>query len=206
MSTNVADPQSTRKLFERSVEGDRQAFGELMGRFSDRLLRLVRTRIGPGLRGNIEPDDVLQETFRRALEGLPRCRWAGEEDFLKWLGSIAEHWIRDAARKLERRARTERFLEIRCASPSGSPSRKLRREERFERLEKALAGLPPEYRDVIRLSRIDGLKIREIAQRMGRSEDAVKQLIVRALRRLKAAFGNTESLHLPDRSLEGGGS
>ena len=78
----------------------------------------------------------------------------------------------------------------------------LRREERFERLQKALESLPPDYREAIRLSRIEGLKTVEIAERMGRSREAVKQLIFRALRRLRESFGDTESLHLPDRKFD----
>jgi len=52
------------------------------------------------------------------------------------------------------------------------------------------------------MSRIDGLKIREIAARTDRSVDAVKQLILRGLRSLKRHFGDTESLHLPDRTFD----
>ena len=52
---------------------------------------------------------------------------------------------------------------------------------------------------------IEGLKIKEIAERMNRSPAAVKQLLSRALVKLKASFGETESLHLPDRELRGEG-
>ena len=52
------------------------------------------------------------------------------------------------------------------------------------------------------MSRIDGLRIKEIAERTGRSVDAVKQLLLRGLRSLKRNFGDTESLHLPDRAFE----
>ncbi len=46
--------------------------------------------------------------------------------------------------------------------------------------------------------------MREIAERMNRSEEAVRQLLARALKKLKAGFGDTESLHLPDSSLTKG--
>ena len=66
----------------------------------------------------------------------------------------------------------------------------LRREERFDRLQHALESLPPDYREVIRLSRIEGMKTSEIAELMGRSSAAVKQLLFRALRRLRESFGD----------------
>ena len=46
----------------------------------------------------------------------------------------------------------------------------------------------------------------EVAKRMNRSRQAVRQMLWRALLKLKAAFGDTESLHLPQRSLKEDGS
>ena len=55
---------------------------------------------------------------------------------------------------------------------------------------------------MILLSRIEGLSIKEIAQRMRRSESAVKNLLLRALKGLRSSFGDTESLRLPDRGID----
>ena len=79
----------------------------------------------------------------------------------------------------------------------------MRRDERFERLESALNCLTKDHREVIIFARIQGLPIKEIAERMSRSPDAVSMLLLRALRELKSYFGSTESFHLPQRSLEG---
>ncbi len=84
-----------------------------------------------------------------------------------------------------------------------SPSSNQRREERFERLSKSVESLSPDHRTVIRLARIEGLKIREIAERMNRSESAVKNLLLRAMRELRNSFGETDSFSLPDRRLSG---
>ena len=51
------------------------------------------------------------------------------------------------------------------------------------------------------MARVEGLKVKEIAVRMNRSEDAVHKLLARALLRLKESFGDTESLNLPNRFL-----
>ena len=118
------------------------------------------------------------------------------------MAGIIENVIRTQAQK---RGRGE-FLELHQDLPGGrsSPSRHLRREERFERLEDALTRLSPEHREVIVLARIERVRIKEIAKRMQRSPDAVKQLLVRALRKLRETFGDTESLHLPHhRKVEG---
>jgi DNA-directed RNA polymerase specialized sigma24 family protein len=47
--------------------------------------------------------------------------------------------------------------------------------------------------------------MKEIAERMGRSVDAVKHLLARALDALRERFGDTESYHLVDRRLDTGG-
>ena len=56
--------------------------------------------------------------------------------------------------------------------------------------------------DGIRLARLEGLPVKEVARRMHRSEKATSVLLVRAQLKLKTIFGDTESLHLPQRSLE----
>ena len=55
-----------------------------------------------------------------------------------------------------------------------------------------------------KLARIEGLRIAEIAERMGRSRNAVAHLLSRALAKLKDTFGDTESFHLPACSLDEG--
>ena len=87
-----------------------------------------------------------------------------------------------------------------------SPSRIARRGERFDRLAEALNRLSADHREVILLSRIEGLRMKEVAKRMNRSENAVLLLLSRGLKKLKESFGETESLHLPWRGLKGGES
>lgn len=204
MRLAVNHSETTQDLARRAQDGDRAAYGLLVERFSQRLESLVEARLGPALRSEFDSEEVVQETFRRALEGIDRFEWRGDEAFLRWLGGIVENLLRNSARTASRRPAEERVLEI-PVTPT-SPSVRLRREERFERLERALASLPPDYREVIRLYRLERLKTVDVAERMGRSHDAIRQLIVRAMRGLKDAFGDTESLHLPDRSLEAEGS
>lgn len=191
----MVESVSDRELVERAQAGDRVSYGQLVERFSERLRVLVRSRLGPGLRETVDPEDVVQETFYRALEGIERFEWRGEDSFMRWLGSIAENVVRKAARRAARTDEAREVLEI--PADTDSPGRRLRREERRERLERALGALPPDHREVLRLTRIEGLTTREVAVRMGRSQGAVKQLAFRALRRLRESFGDTESFHLP---------
>jgi RNA polymerase sigma-70 factor (ECF subfamily) len=192
---------SQRDLVEEARRGSREALDRLVESIEEPLRLAISRRMGPHLKGEVEPEDVFQDTWAHACQSLDRFRWEGEGSFLRWLGGIAEHVILAAVDKRRRRA----ILELRrpAMAPSEvSPSRGLRREERFERLEKALGSLSPDHRQVILLSRIEGLQIQEIAGRMGRSTSAVKNLLLRALKELKRSFGDTGSLRLPDRAID----
>jgi RNA polymerase sigma-70 factor (ECF subfamily) len=193
-----------QELVEKAQEGDREAFGELARGYRARLEALVRSRMGEAVRKALEPEDVVQETLTRALQSLDRFRWTREDSFLRWLGGIAENIIVKAASRLKRSA-TLQIPEDLPASGT-SVSRRLRRNERLERLKEAISKLTPDQKEVVRLARIEGLKIKEIAARTGRSADAVKQLMLRGLRSLRRNLAHTESLHLPDEPLGTGES
>ena len=141
----------------------------------------------------------MQETIARALESVARFQWQGKESFRRWVQGIAENVVREAARK----HRWDTGLEIVRDQPAEteSPSRLAMRDERFERLQNALDGLSEDHRQVILLARIEGVGIEEIAARMNRSTNAVRTLLFRAMKELKKTFGDTGSLHLPERRL-----
>jgi RNA polymerase sigma-70 factor (ECF subfamily) len=88
------------------------------------------------------------------------------------------------------------------AGSDPSQSKNLRRRERFERLKGSLAALSPDHRQVILLARVERLSIEDVARRMDRSPEATRQLLWRAMKQLKASFGETDSLHLPPLNLE----
>jgi RNA polymerase sigma-70 factor (ECF subfamily) len=189
-------------LVDRARAGDREAFDELVNRFRGPLRRSVerwsRFRLAP----RFDVEDVIQETFLRAYRSLDRFNCSVEADpdlFLRWICGIAKRALGDLYRKGNQREKPASSIEPVASGPSASQM--LQREERFDRFQEALDGLPPDYRRVLVLSRLEGLSAQEIAERMGRTPNAVYQLIVRALRMLRERFGDTESFHLPDRPL-----
>jgi RNA polymerase sigma-70 factor (ECF subfamily) len=71
---------------------------------------------------------------------------------------------------------------------SGSPSRQASRREQAVLLADALGKLPEAYREVIILSHLEGLSFPEVARRLGRTLDSVKNLWARALARLRRSL------------------
>ena len=200
-----ADDAETQALVERARAGDRAAFEALAEHCRARLARVVERRLGPAVRGQWSTEDVVQETLLRAFRSLDRFEWRDDADrltssFFRWLSGIANRVVLEAAARQKREAPIE--LDFDLWSPDAvSPSRTLIRAERLAALERALDALSPDQRQAIRLVRIEGLSVNAVAERMGRQPNAVSQLILRGLRRLRAQYGEaspSESFHLPD--------
>ncbi len=204
MQAIMAEGQQIQELIERAKRGDRDAFEELVPCYQERLESFIRHRIRPQLMNRLDVAALANDTLSRAFESLKRFAGTDEDSWFGWLSGIAKKVVLKEIDRLKRTQSLEIDVDIAIDQPS--PSRALRREERFERLQKALEGLSDDYRRVIRLCRIEGLPIQDAAREMNRSADAVKMLLWRALQELKERFGDTESLHLPDRrlGLEGG--
>lgn len=196
----MVDQDDTKILVDRATSGDRAAFEELVLRFRGRLESSITARLNHFGLGNLDTEELTQEVIVRALESLDRFEWRDEDSFYRWLSGIAKNVALKAAQK-DRRIQS---LEVVRNRTTGDvpPSRAVRREERFERLEAKIKDLSPEYREVVILARIDGFPIKEIARRMDRTPEAVKKLLSRALMKLRSSFGDTESLHLPSQKLD----
>ena len=181
-------------------ECDDGARDELVIQFRGPLAAFVQTRLSDRLREVVDVDDIVQDTFARAFQRLDRIEWQGEKAFSSWLCGIALNVVRESARhylKIDVESRNPEH-----AGSDATPSRDQRRDERFERLKSALNRLSDDHREVLTLSRIQGLPAKDVADRMNRSVEATYQLLWRATKQLKEVFGDTESLRLPARSIE----
>jgi len=193
---------SVQHLVKRLQSGDADAFTELVDVLQDPVASFVRRNLGRHLSGRVDPEDIIQTAFAKALQLIPNLEWRGEKEFVAWIRAIARNEIL----RVVARHRTEHsfYLSERRESPQSeavTPSRVMRRHERLERLQRALDDLPSDYRQVVWLARVDGWRIREIAEYLGRSETATQKLLLRGLDRLRDQFGDTRSLGLPARPL-----
>lgn len=204
MTALMKDQKEIQRLVDRAKAGDHPAFNRLLEESRGQLEGVLRAMPTSELQHIVDVEEVVQETFARAFEIIQDFEWRGNGSFSAWLRGIARNIVVDAIRK----KRPSHGLQVveRTPAEEVSPSRAARRDERFNRLDGALERLQPDHRAVLMLSRIEGLPIREIAERMNRSPNAVKKLLSRALKALRSSFGDTESLHLPDRRFSGEGT
>ena len=101
MPADVPDSPSDRLgesmlLLNQAQAGDDVALDRLIGRYYGRVLRIVRLRMGPGLRAHVESGDILQETFAAAIRSLESFEPRDEASLIHWLSRIAENRLRTA--------------------------------------------------------------------------------------------------------------
>ncbi len=195
----------TQHLVALAKDGDPSALNQLCSIYGERVRRIVRFRLDRKLRSKLDSVDVVQDALMLALGGLEGFTYKNEGDFLRWLSRIAENRLYDILDKYhagKRDIRKEIPFKKRGAGTEGvftgpadpmgitTPSVIVTRKEEFDALEKAMDALSPELREVIVLTRIEGLSYREAGERLGKSSDAVRRLVLRAMAALTSVFEN----------------
>ena len=128
-------------------------------------------------------EDVTAETFRRALRALPRFEPRGIP-FRAWLWRICINVTND---ELRRRQRASRFTEAMPAAPTEDiDADEISNVETRALVHGLVDRLPADHRAVIMLRFGEDLTIADVAERLGRSPNAIKQLQRRALATLRA--------------------
>lgn len=128
-------------------------------------------------------EDVTAETFRRALRALPRFEPRGIP-FRAWLWRICVNVTND---ELRRRQRASRFTETMPVEPTEDiGADEIANVETRALVHDLVDRLPPDHRTVITLRFGEDLPIADVAVRLGRSPDAIKQLQRRALATLRS--------------------
>ena len=193
----------TRQLIALAQDGDASALGQLCSAYGERVRRIVRLRLPRELRPKLDSVDLVQEVLLGALGGLADFTYLDEGDFVRWLARIAENQVHDNIDKWlteKRDVRKERRLGVGSSTSergggwapglvqTTTPSAILAKQEELDRLERAIDGLKPEYRDVIVLTRIEELSYQEAAGRLGRGPEAVRKLLCRAMAALARTY------------------
>jgi RNA polymerase sigma-70 factor (ECF subfamily) len=154
------------------------------------LVRYVRRRMGPELRDKESASDIVQSTARELLRS-GRFEFRGEPSFQRWLRVAAENKLKNRARywrSLGRGADRETLGSDAALASTSPPSQAAVLAEERARLERALGELSGDHRHVVLRVQIDGASYDEVARELGRSPEAVRKLLARALARLSTAL------------------
>jgi RNA polymerase sigma-70 factor (ECF subfamily) len=183
--------ESIPTLVRASQAGDRAALEELLRRCLPSVRAFVRLRMGPELRARESCSDVVQSVCSDLLSARGLV-FDDELKFRNWLYVAALNKLRDHDRALHTQKRevarevalSEDGDVTSCYASVLSPSRELLGRERIARLEAAFDELPEHYREVVTLARVARLSNAQIAASTGRTEDAVRNILTRALNKL----------------------
>ena len=167
-----------RALIERCRAGEEGAFGELIDRYKD-LVYAMAWRLAPD---RSQVDDLAQEVFLKVHRGLPYFR--GEARLSTWIYRI----VANVCLQARGRPRAEVPLERRPDRPPidpGAEDTAFADVELRDRLEKAIARLPEQYRFLIAAHHLQGVQYEALAETLRIPLGTVKTHLHRAKRKLR---------------------
>jgi RNA polymerase sigma-70 factor, ECF subfamily len=175
-------------------KGDQRAFEELVRTYDQSVLRLAMNL----LRSPEDARDVYQEAFLRVYRNLPGFRF--DCSFHTWLFRIVTNICLDMLRKRKVRREDSAVVETSEGpvdrmdnfeedSAHSDPERSLWNRQLKNKIDEVLEDLTPRERMVFELRHYQGLRLRNIGDILGTSEEAAKNCLFRATQKMRAELG-----------------
>lgn len=169
-------PQVDDSIVQKAVKGDGSALAQIYDAYAHDIYRYTFSKVG----NSFDAEDITAQTFMAVLESLPRYQHRGQ--FSAWIFQIARNKVMDYFRRSKRD-----LLDI---SPdiaySDGTLEHIIKGQAYQQLESIMQTLADEERELIRLRYVGQLSFVEIAELMGRKEDAVRKSLTRLLERLSS--------------------
>ena len=189
-----ANPQID-SIIRAAQNGDHGAFEQLVRTYDQSVLRLAMNL----LRSPEDARDVYQEAFLRVYRNLRAFRF--DCSFHTWLYRIVTNICLDQLRK--RKVRKEEPAVVETAegpvdrmdsfeeeAAQANPERGMWNQQLRKRIEEALQDLTPRERMVFELRHYQGLRLRNIGEMLGTTEEAAKNCLFRATQKMRSELGD----------------
>jgi RNA polymerase sigma-70 factor (ECF subfamily) len=168
-----------------------EVLGRLFHIYDDQLRKIISIRLGTELRGRLDSNDIMQETFIGAINSFDSFEFRSEAGVINWLSRIAESAITRAAkhfsaakRRAERLPNDEQHSlerDTQIADYRRGPGSFAAAREEASIVEECVGELPPQYREIIVLRDYVGYGWEAIAKVHGRpSVDAARMMHAKA--------------------------
>ena len=186
-----------RKLIQAARSGCRESLNELLGHCRPYVWRIAQKTLGTELRRMTSPSTIAQDCLTRAFRSFAKFRGTTEQELRAWLRVQCNRAISDTARNLKGTRRKKKSPAVISLDANPGVTDQLRQEldespvsvaaqkETGQLVMDAMAELPEEYRQVIKLRQLEELPNREVAARFGITESAAQARYTRAIRRLR---------------------
>jgi RNA polymerase sigma-70 factor (ECF subfamily) len=177
--------QAEERLLVEAAQKDPARFADLYQINFERVYAFVARRVCD----RDAAEDLTSEVFHKALANLRRFEWRGAP-FAAWLLRIAANAITDRAQRAGKELAVDDPPELGADATADIDLEEVERRARVFRL---VDELPSDQRRVVAMRFAEEKSIREIAEALGRTEGAVKQLQFRGLQNLRTAMAPGES-------------
>lgn len=175
------EPVNERELVERCRRGDEGAFQELVDRYKDLVFALIARTVQDRSRA----EDLAQDVFLRIHRGLPYFR--GEARLSTWIYRIVANVCLQEQTRPKGRHDTVSIDDdgARGSVSISSTDRRFGDLELRDRLEKAIARLPANYRLLIAAHYLQGIRYEDLAEALQLPLGTVKTQLFRAKQQLR---------------------
>ena len=182
-------------LIRAAQQGDQDAFAQLVRIYDQSVLRLAMNL----LRSQEDARDIYQEAFLRVYRNLNNFRF--DCSFHTWMYRIVTNLCLDQLRKRKVRKEeptvvatgdgpVDRMDTVPEERVEGDPQRHLFSGQLRVRIKEVLEQLTPRERMVFELRHYQGLRLRNIGEMLGTTEEAAKNCLFRATQKMRAALGD----------------
>ena len=170
------------RLLVEAAQRNPARFGDLYEIHFETVYAFIVRRV----RDRDTAEDLTADVFNKALANLPNYEWRGAP-FGAWLIRIAANAVADQVKRATREVQSS------PDTPEPSTDPDMEGIENSARLFRLVGQLPDDQQRVIFDRFVEQRSIREIAQQLGRTEGAVKQLQFRALEKLRAQMEDADA-------------
>lgn len=184
---------SDQELLEGIRRSSEAHFGELYGRYFQRIYSFVYTR----MRNHADAEEVVQETFTAVFRSFDSYR--GQASLLSWIYGIAKNTANNHLRRAKSHGLGMERAEAELLFPSHSPSTYTPEEQlgmrRYgEAIQRELGSIAEWQSEVFVMRHLENLSIREISERTQRSSDSIRSSLYRVKRILMETAEPTAAL------------
>jgi RNA polymerase sigma-70 factor (ECF subfamily) len=174
-----AEQQRMAALLTLAQQGDGEAFGQIYDAYVGQVYRYLYYRVGS------QPlaEDLTSETFLRALRRIDSFTWQGR-DICAWFITIARNLVTDHYKSSRFRLEVSTADMLDADRADDGIEQEVLDNLDNQALLAAIRQLKPEQQECVVLRFLQGLSVAETAAVMGRSDGAIKQLQLRAVRAL----------------------
>ncbi len=168
------------KKAQKGGTGGRKAFEEIYKHYQPHITAFFQAQLGQ----NGKTEDLVQETFKKALGGLDSFRWQGVS-LSAWLYTIARNVLVDHFRENDKESSTSIHNIAPPTSKEETPSSAYLKEERNNLLKNLIAELPEREQEIIYLKFFEGRRNKDIATMMELSESNIGTIVHRCMKKLR---------------------